>query len=185
MNNPYSAPGAALSGAPAGDETYEPKVFAWKGRIGRLRYMAYLFGISLLNMVPVMVLMSVLGATGMMKGNVEAITGLSVLLYLPLLVFSFVLAKRRFNDTNRSGWLSLLLWIPLVNFFVSLYLVFAAGSEGANDYGPAPSPNSTIVKVVGFIFPFIFVVGVLAAIAVPAYQGYVQKARAASGSTGL
>ena len=184
MNNPYSAPGATLSGSSSGDETYEPKVWAWKGRIGRLRYMAYLFGISIVNMVPVMVLMGILGATGMMNGNVEAVTGLSVLLYLPLLVFSFVLAKRRFNDTNRSGWLSLLLWIPLLNFFVSLYLVFAAGTEGANDYGPAPSPNSTIVKVVGFIFPFIFVIGVLAAVAIPAYQAYSQKAQAA-GSTGL
>lgn len=185
MNNPYSAPGAALSDAPSGEGTYEPKVWAWKGRIGRLRYMAYLFGISIVNMVPVMVLMGILGATGMMRGNVEALSGLSVVLYLPLLVFSFVLAKRRFNDTNRSGWLSLLLWIPLVNFFVSLYLVFAAGTDGDNDYGPAPSPNSTIVKVVGFIFPFIFVVGVLAAVAIPAYQGYVQKAQSAAGSKGL
>lgn len=185
MNNPYSAPGATLSGAPSGDDTYEPKVWAWSGRIGRLRYMAYLFGISIVNMVPVMVLMGILGATGVMKGNVEAVGGLSIVLYLPLLVFSFVLAKRRFNDTNRSGWLSLLLWIPLVNFFVSLYLVFAAGSEGANDYGPAPSPNSTIVKVVGFIFPVIFVVGVLAAVAIPAYQAYTLKAQTAAASSGL
>lgn len=185
MNNPYSAPGATLSGSISDKETYEPKVWAWNGRIGRLRYMAYLFGISIVNMVPVMVLMGILGATGAMANNVEAMTGISVLLYLPLLVFSFVLAKRRFNDTNRSGWLSLLLWIPLVNFFVSLYLVFAAGTDGANDYGPAPSPNSTLVKVVGFIFPFIFVVGVLAAVAIPAYQGYVQKAQSRSTSTGL
>ena len=185
MNNPYMAPGATLSGLPSGEATYQPKVWAWKGRIGRLRYLAYLFAISIINMVPVTILMGLLGASGALKGSMDAIAGISVLLYLPLLVFSFVLAKRRFNDTNRSGWLALLLWIPLVNFFVSLYLIFAAGTDGANDYGPAPAPNSTIVKAVGFLFPVIFVVGVLAAVAIPAYHDYVQKARAASVSSGL
>lgn len=185
MNNPYLAPGAPLSGQPSGDGTYQPRIWAWKGRIGRLRYLAYLFAISVINMVPVTVLMAILGASGALKDSMDAIAGISVLLYLPLLVFSFVLAKRRFNDTNRSGWLALLLWIPLVNFFVSLYLVFAAGTDGGNDYGPAPAPNGTAVKIFGCVFPAIFIVGVLAAVALPAYQSYVLKARGASVSQGL
>ena len=107
--NPYSAPGAALSGTASGQDTYEPRLWAWRGRIGRLRYLAYLFIVSLVNMLPVTILMGVLGATGALTSSPEAVVAISTLLYLPLLVFSFVLAKRRFNDVNRSGWFSLLL----------------------------------------------------------------------------
>jgi uncharacterized membrane protein YhaH (DUF805 family) len=183
--NPYSAPGAALSGVAAGQDNYQPRLWAWRGRIGRLRYLAYLFIISLINMLPVTILMGVLGATGVLANNPEAIVGISTLLYLPLLVFSFVLAKRRFNDANRSGWFSLLLWVPLVNFVVSLYLIFARGDEGSNDFGPPPAPNSTAIKVLGLVLPVLVIVfGILAAIAIPAYQDYTQRARAAS-SQGL
>lgn len=179
--NPYSAPGAALSGQASGKDTYEPRLWAWSGRIGRLRYLAYLFIISLINMVPVTILMGILGAAGVLANNPEAIFGISTLLYLPLLVFSFVLAKRRFNDVNRSGWFSLLLWVPLLNFIVSLYLIFARGDDGGNDFGPPPAPNSTAIKVLGLVLPVLVVVfGILAAISIPAYQEYTERARATS-----
>jgi uncharacterized membrane protein YhaH (DUF805 family) len=179
--NPYSAPSADLSGLESGKDTYEPRLWAWRGRIGRLRYMAYLFLISLINMLPVTILMGILGAAGVMANNPEAIVGISTLLYLPLLVFSFVLAKRRFNDVNRSGWWSLLLWVPLLNFIVSLYLIFAPGDEGSNDFGAPPSPNSTTIKVIGLGLPvLVAIIGILAAIAIPAYQDYSTRARAAS-----
>lgn len=186
--NPYSAPSADLSSPASGSDTYEPRLWAWRGRIGRLRYMAYLLAASLANMLPVTILMGVLGAAGILADNQDAIVAISTLLYLPLLVLSFVLAKRRFNDVNRSGWFSLLLWVPLVNFIVSLYLIFARGDEGDNDYGAAPSPNSLLVKIVGLVCPVLFlvaVVGVLAAVSIPAYQSYVQKAQARAASQGL
>lgn len=186
--NPYTAPGAALSGLAAGKDTYEPRLWAWSGRIGRLRYMAYLFMVSLLNMVPVTILMGILGAAGILSHNQEALMGLSALFYLPLLVFSFVLAKRRFNDVNRSGWFSLLLWVPLVNFIVSLYLIFARGDAGENDFGAAPSPNTTMIKIVGLVFPILFtvsVIGIMAAVTLPAYQAYKVKAQGAAGGGGL
>jgi uncharacterized membrane protein YhaH (DUF805 family) len=186
--NPYLAPGAALSGPESGKDTYEPKLWAWRGRIGRLRYMAYLFIVSILNMVPVTILMGLLGAAGILSQNQDALVGLSALFYLPLLVFSFVLAKRRFNDVNRSGWFSLLLWVPLVNFIVSLYLIFARGDEGANDFGAAPSPNTTMIKVVGLVFPILFIVsiiGIMAAVTIPAYQSYKIKAQGGVSSQGL
>jgi hypothetical protein len=71
--NPYLAPGAALSGLESGKDTYEPKLWAWRGRIGRLRYMAYLFIVSILNMVPVTILMGLLGAAGILSQNQDAL----------------------------------------------------------------------------------------------------------------
>ena len=187
-SNPYSAPGAVLSGMDTGKDSYEPKLWAWRGRIGRLRYMAYLFIVSILNMLPVTIVMGVLGAAGILADNPDAIVAISTLMYLPLLVFSFVLAKRRFNDVNRSGWFSLLLWIPLVNLIVSLYLLFARGDEGGNDFGAAPSANTLMVKIFGLVVPLLCIVtmiGIMAAFGVPAYQMYKERAAAAQASQGL
>jgi uncharacterized membrane protein YhaH (DUF805 family) len=39
---------------------------------------------------------------------------------------------RRWHDLGRSGWMTLLLLIPFVNFFVFLYLLFAPGIAQEN-----------------------------------------------------
>ena len=53
-------------------------------------------------------------------------------------VFCVTLAIRRFHDLDRCGFWALLLFIPLVNFIVSLYLLFARGTVGPNSYGEDP-----------------------------------------------
>ncbi len=47
-------------------------------------------------------------------------------------LFVFALHVRRWHDFGQSGWWSLVLLIPMVNFFVELYLIFARGNEGKN-----------------------------------------------------
>jgi hypothetical protein len=59
-----------------------------------------------------------------------------------------------------------LILIPLVG----LIWVFEAGTRGRNDYGRPPPPNTTAVRLGVFLFPAIMVIGILAAIALPAYQ---------------
>ena len=76
---------------------------------------------------------------------------------------------------NLSGWFSLLALIPLVG----LVWVFKGGTPGANRFGAPPPPNTLGVKIIACVFPLIFVIGILAAIALPAYQQYTVKARAA------
>lgn len=182
-NNPYQAPAAVVDGKPTG-ATYEPRFWAWSGRLGRLRYLAYLTCISLLTMIAVGILGGVLGAMQVVRGNAGGIDMLTVglmILYIPMFVYSFALARRRFNDTGRSGWLCLLMLVPLVNVLVSLYLVFAPGTDGPNEYGLPPSKNSWLVIVGGIVLPLVFIVGVMAAVAIPAYQAYTAKAQAARG----
>lgn len=48
------------------------------------------------------------------------------------------MAIRRFHDMNKQGLWVLLLFIPLLNFFVSLFLIGCKGNIGPNDYGPDP-----------------------------------------------
>lgn len=183
-NNPYQAPAAVVDGESTG-ATYEPRFWAWSGRIGRLRYLAYMSGISFLTMIAVAILGGVLGAMQAARGHAGGIDMLTIglmILYIPMFVYAIALGRRRFNDTGRTGWLCLLMLVPLVNALVSLYLVFAPGTDGPNEYGLPPSKNSWLVIVGGVVLPLVFMVGLMAAVAIPAYQAYTAKAQAARGS---
>jgi hypothetical protein len=59
-----------------------------------------------------------------------------------------------------------------------LVFVFKAGTPGRNVYGDPPPPNTAGVKVLALLLPVVFVLGIVAAIAIPAYQHYVERARA-------
>jgi uncharacterized membrane protein YhaH (DUF805 family) len=172
LNNPYNAPTADLSQGADSSQAYQPSIFSMKGRIGRLRYLAYSMIASLALMVAGSMFGGILAA--LMGGGQGAIMLLIVLIYVPLFAIGFIMAIRRVNDMGYSGWLSLLILIPLVN----LWLVFAPGTKGVNEYGPPPVKNGTGL-IFAAVLPFIVVVGILAAVAIPAYQGYVTKAKAA------
>jgi len=83
---------------------------------------------------------------------------------------------------NQSGWLCLLTLVPLLNIFVYLVLIFAPGTPTANKHGPQPAANTTWVKIGGFMMPVVAVLGILAAVAIPAYQDYVIRAQEAKSS---
>jgi uncharacterized membrane protein YhaH (DUF805 family) len=174
MSNPYAAPDAVLSDV-AEDETYEPQIFSVNGRIGRLRYLAY----SWLMMMVVVMCLGILTAilipmvAGKNKGTGMMVMGL---MYIPIIAVSLIMAKRRFNDLDKSGWYSILILIPFVNFFVGLYLIFGPGTKGTNSYGPQPAKNSMWMALIVLVIP---VIGILAAIAIPQYQNYVMRAKAA------
>jgi len=178
--NPYTAPDASLETGQ--EETYQPKIFSFKGRIGRLRYLAYGIGTSLVLMA---VFMPIMGGTMFMGGSMgmagEGAMSIIVMLamavfYIAAIVLTFTFAKRRLNDLNRTGWWLLLFLVPFINFLITIYLVFFPGSSEANDYGPPPVANSLGVKILGSLLPIIFVLGIIAAIAIPTYQGYVNQA---------
>lgn len=172
--NPYTAPDATL--AMEQDATYEPSIFSFSGRIGRLRYLAYGVGVQILLML---ILIPVGGLSMADPGGqmtMLGIVGIGVF-YIAAIVFSVMFAKRRLNDLNRSGWWFLLFIIPIVNLLMAIYLVFFPGTRGTNDFGPAPVANPLGIKIIGMIFPLLFIVGMLAAIAIPAYQDYVTRAQ--------
>lgn len=177
--NPYMTPEAVVG--MTSDERYQPKVFSVSGRIGRLRYLAYTTGVNLV----VMSIMVGLGAAVGAAAGAEpqgaptglAFGGISVLLYLALVVFAVIFGKRRINDLNKSAWLLLLFLVPVVNLFLAIYLVFFKGTEGENDYGPAPVPNTLGVTILGLVMPLVFLVATVSAIVIPAYQAYQEAAR--------
>ncbi|XLZ68004.1 DUF805 domain-containing protein [Massilia sp. SR12] len=187
MTNPYSMPQAQLT-EPVSNETYMPKFFALNGRIGRVRYLAYSTGVSLL-MMPLMLLL--FGGTGFLAllggAEVGASAGIlgSLIIYPLMLAAPIILARRRLHDLNKTGWLSVLVLIPLVNVVVGLWLLFGSGDAASNDFGPAPAPNTTGVIILAWAMPVLVVlIGILAAIAIPAYSSYAAKASAAQMQNG-
>jgi len=160
--NPYRAPAAAV--ADASEQYQEVRLFAVSGRIGRARYIAYTFGLSLLIMFIAGLGVAFLGGVGgilMMAG------------YVVMFVLMFMLTIQRAHDFNTSGWLSLLVLVPLANFI----FWFIPGTDGDNRFGAQTPPNSVLVLIAAWLVPVFFVVGILAAIALPAYQDYTKRAQ--------
>ena len=175
MTNPYAASATSIIGKEPQTDTYEPTVFGINGRIGRLRYLAY----SLVTSVCFLALGGLVTAGLASISQEAALIGL--VSFIPYAAYSFILAVRRLNDVRFTGWLSLLLLIPYINFFVFLGLAIAPGDVKANSYGPAPGPNNGFVIAGAIVLPVIFIamIGVVAAVAIPAYQQYVNRAKAA------
>ena len=68
--------------------------------------------------------------------------------------------------------------MPYLNVLVLLFLVFMPGTDGFNDYGVPARPPTTRVKVLALLVPIglVVLIGILAAIALPAYQNYIDRA---------
>ena len=150
------------------------RVWSVRGRIGRLRLLAYSTGGYLLLILASMVLGALSAAFGG-RGGSNALIALTLVRALAYMVGSVLLLIQRSQDMILSGWYTLLALIPLVG----LFWIFKAGTPGANRYGAPPPPNTLGVKLLGWVFPVVVGVGILAAIALPAYQQYTVKARAA------
>jgi uncharacterized membrane protein YhaH (DUF805 family) len=168
-DNPYSAPGAELGSGPS--ELYTPSIFSFNGRLGRLRYLAYGIGsyvLLMIAMVPLVGASAFMGGEPTMSGISMAIMGV---LYIAMFVMAVMFGKRRLNDLNRSGWWFLLFLVPFVNFLLTIYIMFFPGTDGDNNFGPAPASNSLGVQILGWMMPALFVVGIVAAIAIPQLMG--------------
>ncbi len=179
-NNDYYAPPETMDDYYDDDDYYEENDSTWyhlSGRIGRLRYLTYyMFATFLLGIIMGLSVVFVLfiGNDNILTNIFSIIVSIFYLAYFIYVVFIYTI--RRLNDLDKTGWLCLLMFIPIVNIIFYLYLMLVRGTEGVNDYGNPPRPNKAI-HYIGGLFPFfIAILGILMAIALPAYQDYVKRA---------
>lgn len=170
-NNPYQSPEAALDEGQQG--AYKPSVFSLNGRIGRARYFSYSLIFNISYGILAVLLIELVGVNLMDDENASPWAMLAF--YLPAFAFLMVVAKRRLNDLNKNSWLALVMLIPLINIIPGMYLLFKSGSVGRNDYG-LPEKKSRLMVVIAVGSILVFVLGILLAIALPAYQTYTQGA---------
>jgi uncharacterized membrane protein YhaH (DUF805 family) len=103
------------------------------GRMGRLKYATANLVLTALLYIPVIMVLTrpTLGRFALL-----AIAGVA------LTLFGMRLAVLRCHDCDKSGWWSMLLWLPTVNFIVTVVLSCAPGTDGDNEYGEQPPPTS-------------------------------------------
>jgi uncharacterized membrane protein YhaH (DUF805 family) len=169
--NPYQRPRAAV--ADSDEPEYQSvRVFGAAGRIGRVRYIAYTVGLPLL----------IVGLAALVGAALDRVLGIGVTVplvigaYAAVILAYILLSIQRCHDFDVSGWLSIVfILVPLA----VLLLWIIPGTKGPNRYGPPTEPNSTLAVIGALVLPFVFVAGILAAVAIPAYQDYVKRAQQA------
>ncbi|MBC9252436.1 hypothetical protein A9179_19395 [Pseudomonas alcaligenes] len=170
--SPYATPKAQV--AEAQPEYAELKVFSIQGRIGRVRYLAWSAVMSLIFMAAYLIAALSLAISPVVGGL------LITAVVIAAIVVGVQIGVQRLHDLDWSGWLWLLLLVPIANFVMAILMLVVPGTPQANRFGPPPPPNSTAVKVLAFVWLGLPVVaGILAALAVPAYQDYVERAQQA------
>ena len=127
--------GGAQSGPQAQGAEIKELFFTVQGRLNRKPFLLRGLVLGILSLI----LSSVMGGLAETSSTVLHLVSL---LMLPLILVcaagSFTLIIRRWHDLGKSGWFTLLLLIPLLNFVVMLYLWFVRGTAGPNAYGEDP-----------------------------------------------
>ena len=161
---PYATPKAAV--AETLPEFGELKAFTTDGRIGRLRYLAW-------SMVLMLACLPLFGIAGGFFAASEILGGLlMVVVGIAVAVVGIMFGVQRLHDIGWSGWLLLVTLVPIVGGVFSLLMFIIPGSTAANRFGSPPPPNSRAVKILALLWVAIIVIGIVAAIALPAYMGY-------------
>lgn len=175
-SNPYAAPKANLATPDSGEvDTTSP--FSPKGRFARSTYIAYSFG----SMFVIWLLVAAVAGTGFARTGASGMGAgaaiATLIAYIAMLVVGTIFGIRRLHDISWSGWWMVAMYIPIVNLVLAVPMLFFRGTAGSNQYGP-PRPPRTLHLVLAWLLGFIPVVGILAAIAIPAYVDYSKRAKA-------
>jgi uncharacterized membrane protein YhaH (DUF805 family) len=160
--NRFAPPATAV--ADVGPDAVQPvRLWPPRGRIGRLRFLAYGLALYIVFVVAAFAW----GFASAMVGKDSALmNALAMLGFLVYLFAAFVLIVQRSHDMNMSGWWSIAALVPIVG----LLWVVKGGTRGTNRWGAPPPPNGTAVTIFGLLLPVVVVIGIVAAVALPAYQ---------------
>lgn len=125
---PAGLPAAATGQAPAcvsaGGPAACPGWFTVAGRLNRKGYI-----LRVLCVLPLALVGSAL---------CESVPAVGLPLLIGAVSVNALQAAKRFHDLGQSGWLFLLLLVPIVNVCVGLWLLFGPGESCGNRFGPQP-----------------------------------------------
>lgn len=105
----------------------------YDNRLNRKRYILR----SITVAVAVIVVAIILSVIANKLGS-GAIAALGILVSALPIIPAFMLSIRRLHDLNRPGRWCIGFFIPMINFVLSIYLIFFKGTKGPNQFGPDP-----------------------------------------------
>lgn len=119
--------GRSRSAPPA---TLPTLLFTFDGRIGRMTYFVTGLIVGVVSIFSLFV-------AGMILPEAALRVFMLVMLIVQL-VIQAALSIKRAHDIGHSGWMTVLLFIPLANLVWGLVLLISAGDSRSNQYGPPP-----------------------------------------------
>jgi len=114
-------------------------LWSFYGRIGRLAYFGGLWLNTAWAAAAVAAVVYIAHNLDPRPGEPLGVAlGSFILAGIALFVWAkLALAAKRFHDLGKSGWLSLVIAIPVFGFIAFIFLLFARGDAFDNAYGPA------------------------------------------------
>ena len=105
----------------------------FKGRINRRNFV---FGlISSIALFFIVLFVSV----AIFSYNTPTLVALLLVIFIiAVMIFNISLFVRRWHDLGNSGWMVLLNFVPVINIFIVLYIIFKTGQSMENQYGKIP-----------------------------------------------
>ncbi len=114
--------------------------FSFDGRIRRIEYFlsgiigGIVFGVAYSLGLATLFLGAAAGSAG---GSLFGIL-IGIVAGIASIWFSLAQGVKRLHDLNKSGWLILICCVPIIGWVFSLYMLFADGTVGPNQYGEDP-----------------------------------------------
>lgn len=171
MSNVYAPPGTDFSAIENGTAS-DTRFFSLNGRIGRVRWLGYLSAVWMLNAL-------LAGAVSAAFANdYRGHYWIARVNVLVLVIGYIIMCRRRLHDLGTTPFLMILTIIPVINLYFFFMMIFKRGDDFANEYGPRPRPNDRAAHLLACIVPLTMIAGIVAAIAIPAYQEYSNRAEA-------
>lgn len=149
--SPYAPPRASVS-----EPTWEYaslKVFGIQGRLGRLRYLAWMLVLMAASVMGLGACAMVMGVTLIGGGLLMTVASAAAFVVL------IQIGVRRLHDMGWSGWLMLLNLLPYIGTIFFLLMVLIPGNKGVNQYGAPPPPNSRSIKVLAGLWLLLIALG--------------------------
>ncbi|MBT6204467.1 MAG: DUF805 domain-containing protein [Rhodospirillaceae bacterium] len=111
---------------------YKWLLLSFEGRLNRQPYwmtaLAFMVGSIVVGVLDAIVF-----------GSVDSGMPVLTLIYSLAIVWpALAIAVKRLHDRGRSGWFYLLVFVPILNIWPMIEILFLRGTDGANDYGADP-----------------------------------------------
>jgi uncharacterized membrane protein YhaH (DUF805 family) len=119
-------------------------LFSFSGRLNRTPYWLLSFAPALIYVlgmvIPLAIVSRIMSDSPLALGWI--VVALSILTMVPMVWISLAALVRRFHDRDKSGWWSLLMFVPIVGpIWIFVECGFLRGAEGENRFGPDPTKD--------------------------------------------